>query len=449
MFYQLIFLSKASEDLDNIDAQYYDYYAQLDTLFQSLPTTHPFYVDYFLEKGMYHKFEENFEIAESYLLKADSMARKKEFPSSSRSIISWQLSAVQFLRGDLGKATRYLSIARNQGVKLKDSFYNDRLASAIFQKAGQYDSAYRYLRKSVDIEYKLGYKKNTLETAILTVRNQTDKLKLDKLKLETRHMATKNLAWALGILFVLTTIIAVLFQKNSRRKHQLALQDKQLQEQRMAAMLKDQELSVIDAMIAGQEKERKRVANELHDDLGSLMSAVKLQFTALRTNIDQDGADTFSLTEKLINTAYGKIRAIAHGKHSGVLAKQGLLQAVNRMAHNINVTKKTKVKVLGHGLENRLENSVELNMFRMIQELVTNAVKHANATEINIHITNHGDSLNFLIEDNGSGFDVGDIPESEGMGLSSIEQRVRGLDGFFTIESGYGKGTTIIIDIPI
>ena len=97
-----------------------------------------------------------------------------------------------------------------------------------------------------------------------------------------------------------------------------------------------------------------------------------------------------------------------------------------------------------------MENSLELTIFRIIQELVANIIKHAEATEAMIHLTNHKDSLNIMVEDNGKGFNPNQITtKNKGMGISSIDKRVEHLEGTMTIESETNKGTTIIIDIPI
>nr|WP_262896329.1 sensor histidine kinase [Hyunsoonleella ulvae] len=200
-------------------------------------------------------------------------------------------------------------------------------------------------------------------------------------------------------------------------------------------------------MIEGQEKERQRIANDLHDDLGGLMATVKLHFNALK---DKQTPELFDKTTTLLDDAYQKIRSIAHVKNSGVIAKQGLLVAVKNMADKISMANTISVEVTHHGLENRLENSLELTIFRIIQELITNVIKHAEATEATIHLTNHDDVLNIMIEDNGVGFNPKQVTKShKGMGISSIDKRVEHLNGKMTIESEKSIGTTIIIDIPI
>ena len=447
IFYKLIFSTKT---VDNIDAQYYSNYKKLDSIFQDFSTTHAFYPVYYYEKGMFYKIEEDFNKAEDFFIKADSLLGDSNHVSSFRNKIAWQLAYVYLQKGQNEESKRYLNLSKKYSDRLREQFYENRLASFIHYDEDKFDSAYHYLRKSVDIEYELGYKNNTLESSILTVQNQTDKLKLDKLELETSNVKIRNWAIFLGTLLILGSLIGILIHKNTKRKQLLAEQEKTLQQQKVSNLLKEQELATIDAMVEGQEKERQRVANELHDDLGSLMAAVKLQFNSLEASDKKENLETFAKTELLIDEAYGKIRAIAHAKNSGLIAKQGLLQAVKQMAEKVSIASGINILVHDHGLDNRLENSIELMLFRIIQELITNAIKHAEATEINIHITNHGETLNILVEDNGKGMLVNAIQaDSSGMGLKSIDKRINHLHGTMDVESELGKGTVIILDIPI
>lgn len=450
IMYRLIFFSKADDDISNVDTQYYGDMERLDSIYSDFSKSHPLYPRYFYEKGIYYKVEEDFEKAEDFFLKADSLAAKNDYQQDLRTDIAWQLSAINMENDDLDKAKSYLRIYKQLSKKLRDTFYNDRLSSLIFQKEGNYDSAYYYLRKSVDVEYQLGYKNNTLESSILTVQNQTDKLKLDKLELDAQSRKNRNWATALGLLLVFGTAIAFLINSNAKRKQLLAEQQKTLQEQKVVTLLKEQELNTIDAMIEGQEKERQRIANDLHDDLGGLMAAVKIHFNSLHAKVKDDTDELYKKTNHLIDEAYYKIRTIAHAKNSGVIAKQGLLKAIEQMAEKVSVANGISIIVKDFGLDNRLENSLELTLFRIIQELVANGIKHAEASKMNIHLTNHGDTLNILVEDNGVGFLTDKIlANSSGMGLKSIDKRVSYLEGTLHIESAPGKGASIIIDIPL
>ncbi len=321
----------------------------------------------------------------------------------------------------------------------------------IYKSEKNIDSAFYYLElhKIFSDSLKISERNNTL--AELQTKYDTEKKEKENLLLKTnieKEQQQKKILFISALALILFgTITAFLIQKNTRKKQKLAEQEKALETQKLETVLKEQELVSIDAMIEGQEKERQRIANDLHDDLGGLMATVKLHFNVLK---DKQTPELFDKTTNLLDEAYNKIRGIAHAKNSGVIAKQGLLKAVQNMADKISVSNKITVDVIDHGLENRLENSLELTIFRIIQELITNVIKHADASEATIHLTNHDDTLNIMIEDNGVGFNPNQVTtKNKGMGISSIDKRIEHLNGKMTIESEHNKGTTIIIDLPI
>lgn len=255
------------------------------------------------------------------------------------------------------------------------------------------------------------------------------------------------------ILFLLALLVLfVLGYKNLNKKKKIIEQEKQIEIHKLENVLKEQELHEIDKILEGQEKERVKIANDLHDNLGSLLATVKLNFNNLKqqqNNTIEDKYQLFEKTDSLIEEAYQKVRTIAHTKNAGVIANQGLLSAVKNIAKKVSIPGKLKVEVIPFGLEERLENSLEIAIFRMIQEILTNAIKHAKASEIIINLTQHDDSLNIIVEDNGKGFDPKTIDKKEGMGLTNIEKKIEQMGGVFSIDSFEKRGTSIIIDIPL
>ncbi|AUC17776.1 sensor histidine kinase, partial [Polaribacter reichenbachii] len=218
---------------------------------------------------------------------------------------------------------------------------------------------------------------------------------------------------------ILISIIATLSLKNSKRKRKLAEQQKELETIKNLTLLKEQEITTINAMVDGQEKERKRIAEDLHDNLGSVLATLKLHFENLKINREKkkiDQKELFNKTENLIDEAYLKVRRIAHAKNAGVIANQGLLLAVQMMAEKISSADKIQIEVIHFGLDKRLENTLEITLFRIIQELVTNIIKHADAKNATINISLYDKNLNIIIEDDGKGFDIKKVNLNNGMG---------------------------------
>ncbi|GAB5400503.1 MAG: sensor histidine kinase [Aureisphaera sp.] len=268
---------------------------------------------------------------------------------------------------------------------------------------------------------------------------------------EQQKTQNRNIALGLGGGLATVSIFAFLVYKNTRRKQRIAEQEKELEIQKKEKILKDQELNAIDAMIEGQEKERQRLASDLHDSVGATLSAAKLQFDHIAKNRDklEELEELFEKTGSLLEEAYTEVRSMAHLKNSGVIASKGLLPAVEKLAKNASNSTGLQIEVQDFGLHEKLEASLEIAIFRIIQELVTNIIKHAEATEAHISITQHEDMLNIIVEDNGRGFNPRKMKKAEGMGLHGIEKRVEHLEGSLEVDAAIGRGTNILIDIPL
>lgn len=283
----------------------------------------------------------------------------------------------------------------------------------------------------------------------IQTKYKTAEKELKIISLENETLINYSIIGLLIIVFVLS----ILAYKNLSKKKKIIEQEKQLETQKLETTLKEQELHEIDVMLESQEKERQRIANELHDNLGSMLATLKLNFENLKrkdSSVTDKENDLFIKTDSLIEDAYQEVRNIAHLKNLGVIGSEGLVIAVKKMAEKMSVIEKLLINVIPHGLNERLENTLEVMLFRIIQELCTNIIKHSEATEVNIYLTQHNNNeLNIIIEDNGIGFDQKTTVSTSGIGLNSIAKKVEQMNGTFTIDSILSKGTTIIIDLPI
>jgi signal transduction histidine kinase len=286
----------------------------------------------------------------------------------------------------------------------------------------------------------------------INTKYETQKKELENQELKIKDQKNKLILYLFIGLFLIFIIGAYFRITYINKKKKIAEQEREIESQKLENVLKDQELHEIDKMLEGQEKERLKIANDLHDNLGSILVTLKLNFQNLyqqKEGINNEQEEMFSKTDDLIEEAYQKVRGMAHAKNAGVIGSEGLVPAVQNIAKKVAIPNKLKVQVIPFGMTERLENTLEVTLFRMIQEIVTNIIKHAHASEINISLTQDSDSINIIIEDNGKGFNPKNINKKEGMGLTNIEKKTEQLNGTFNIDSFEGKGTTIIIDIPL
>ncbi|WP_291129321.1 tetratricopeptide repeat-containing sensor histidine kinase [Flavobacterium sp. UBA7682] len=324
--------------------------------------------------------------------------------------------------------------------------------SDTYKEMKNYEKAFEYLDKKKVLEKELSDQEENKIIRDINTKYETQKKELENKNLKIKDQQNKLILYAFVGVFLLFVIGAYFRILNINKKKRIAEQEKQIESQKLENVLKDQELHEIDKMLEGQEKERLKIANDLHDNLGSILATLRLNFQNLyqqKEGINEEEQEMFAKTDDLIEEAYQKVRGMAHAKNAGVIGSEGLVPAVQNIAKKVAIPNKLKVQVIPFGMTKRLENALEVTLFRMIQEILTNTIKHAEATEITISLTQDEDSINILIEDNGKGFNPKAIDKKEGMGLNNIQKKTEQLNGTFSIDSFEGKGTTIIIDIPI
>ncbi|SHG44924.1 Histidine kinase-, DNA gyrase B-, and HSP90-like ATPase [Chryseolinea serpens] len=444
--YRMIFYSKS---INGLDRAYFT--LNLDQYESSVDKDSPLLACLFYEKALKFYLSNDLDNAKSYYQKTVTQSAQHPFLNTERFLSLMKLMQIAIKQGNLQDARNYLnqaSLEVNQADTLRSNYYMNINGSLLLHAESKNDSAYRLLKKAYEQDFQLDFRRNTLDINRLTVELETQEKENANLKL--RESRT-TLIFALGGAVILC-LMSYLAYTNQKSKNKVQRKEKEVQAMKLAKVLKDQELFGIDAMIEGQEKERQRIANDLHDNLGSLLATVKLHFQSLKTKKDRLEPDQDHLLQKtneLIDEAYQKVRAMAHSKNVGVNAQEGLLPAVKTFAAKISISNELVIEVEEHGMEGRLESSLEITMFRIIQELVTNIIKHAQATEAIIHLTQHEDLINIMVEDNGIGFDIGLIKPGESMGLYSIQRRIENLGGQVTIDSIAEKGTAVIIDVPL
>jgi len=339
---------------------------------------------------------------------------------------------------------------KNDPLKYKEALYGAMHLN--YAAINKHKEAYKYLYLEQKLTDSIKVTDQNIAINEIQTRYQTREKELENNVLKNNINFNRIVLYTLIGLFIACLVIGILIVMNSRRKEKIALQQKLIEEQRFEKALKDYELSSIDIMLTGQEKERQRIANDLHDNLGSMLATLKLNFENLRLRKSEQEPEENKLYEKtdeLIQEAYQKVRRLAHAKNAGVFANEGLIPAIKKLAGKISIPGKLQINVIPFGFTERLDNTLEIAIFRFIQELGTNIIKHSGATEATLHLTQHDSNINIIFEDNGVGMDTTRLTRADGMGLHAITKKTEQLDGTLTIDSTPGRGTTIIIDLPI
>ncbi len=208
------------------------------------------------------------------------------------------------------------------------------------------------------------------------------------------------------------------------------------------------------AVIDTQEEERRRVAKELHDGLGQVLSAIKRKLEYVRGLVShQEVEREYEETLSMINAAMVETRRMSHNLIPNVLEDFGLFEAIERLCHQSFDKTPVRVQFQTFNFEARLPATAELSIYRIVQEAFQNIVKHADASEVSLQIVGHPDKMVLIIEDNGKGFDMLSVKQrpanAKGVGILSMRERIEFLNGSFHIYSMPGRGTTLLFEIPL
>ncbi len=371
--------------------------------------------EFLFHQKKYEQAKKSLEIAYQHSQGTNLSAKQRDITSL--------LAKVYNILGKNKKAFDYLSLSKN----LSDSILNQEK-----------------LREINRLEYQFEFEKKEQE---LICEQEQDKQKIDLLESELLlEQRAQLILWG-GI--VATILIATLFilflYYRYRAKSKLAQKQAELNRQKLIEAEKTQKLLSAKFMIEGQEKERERLARDLHDDLGSQLAAIKLHIE----NMDTHNGQEFNQTKTRINNIYEDVRRISHNLMPLSLSKAGLPAAVKDLSQNISTTKKLQIDVQTMGLENRLEATTEVMLFRIIQEAMKNIIRHADASNVVVQLINDGNLLSLTIEDDGIGFYQSKNEKYRGLGIKSMQSRVEFLNGKMDIKSKKGEGTSIYVEVGL
>lgn len=313
--------------------------------------------------------------------------------------------------------------------------------SNIAEKTGDYASSLKYFKIKTSISDSLYALNKTKQLQELSTKYQTEK-KENQIALQAFEIKRKNFVIA-GVASILIVSILLGISIYRRRKLQ---QQATFQKELMA-----QQHSATKAVMEAEEHERKRIAQDLHDGVGQMMSAAKMNLSTFENNIHVNDIETKNSLNKIINLvdeSCREVRSVSHQMMPNALLKNSLAAALNLFVEQID-TRLVKVHLFTEGVESKIESNTEIVLYRVIQECVNNVLKHANASEIDITVIKDEYEVSVSIEDNGNGQLTQKMAEGEGIGIQTIKARVVYLNGLVDFNSEPGKGSVVSLQIPL
>ena len=337
-------------------------------------------------------------------------------------------------------AKEALALAEQYNLQMKFDWTFLSLAEN-YEGLGDYQNASKYYRLwaiSKDTIYKDA---GASAIAEMQTRYETEK-KEQLLELQHAQLAeqsarldrTNMIIAALTITIISIVIIFLLLRGRQRRKRELSLKEAQIY-----------------ATIESQETERRRFAQDLHDGMGQLISALRLALHRIHTDTPlEERVNVVSKAENLLTDMHKEIRSIAFNLMPQTLVQSGLVPALKEMAHRLNDSGKISVTINSFDVPQRLEGLYEISLYRIIQEWVNNVLKYAEAFVVEIQLVGYEDEIALTIEDDGKGFDVRLLESGAGNGWKNIRSRTNLIKATLEIDSVTGrKGSTLIVRVPL
>ncbi len=324
--------------------------------------------------------------------------------------------------------------------------------SKTYKKLGNTNKSLEFAEKYIVLNDSLNDSKFKNEIVALEAKfNKTENEKKisqllsqkEKSELIAKNSRLNMILLGLVVAFLLISILFLWnYYKNQKR---INLQNEQNLKQEFFTLESKQKLAVSDALIEGEEIERKRLARDLHDGLGSMLSGLKI---LISKSFNEKSNPDIKIIEVQLDNSIKELRQIAQNLMPESLLKLGLEAALRDLCIKLSV-EKTTIEFQFYGKSNEISESKQIIIYRIIQELLNNVFKHANASEILVSCNLNEDIFYLTLEDNGIGFDSKKINIFDGMGLKNIKNRVEFLKGKLEIDSQTNQGTVFNIELNI
>ncbi|MBL7827714.1 MAG: sensor histidine kinase [Saprospiraceae bacterium] len=257
---------------------------------------------------------------------------------------------------------------------------------------------------------------------------------------------------ALGVAFFAVILASFFIARDYRHRlhtdRVIAGQTAELNLQRIRELEDKLKIETMQSMLVGQESERRRIAQDLHDSVGGLLAAIKMQVEKLQSkNGQMNKAEDLSKITNLIDNTVAETRHIARNMQPSTLLEFGLPTALRDLTNHFRMDGMPSISFQGVGDFSNLDHNLALHCYRIVQELLQNSLKHAKAKEILVQITRTDHQIDLLVEDDGAGYEPGNV--KKGMGTDGIAQRVQFLKGEINIQSAKGQGTSTLVTVPL
>ena len=287
----------------------------------------------------------------------------------------------------------------------------------------------------------------------VAIGNKSWKLIINMPYSEINNPIIENAKRTYGLVFIIIFFMIVIsfrFYSIQKKKNKLEIETKYLQEIAQASeKLEEERNKRFNAVIDGQEKERKRISRELHDGLGQMLLAIKVKLEDINLAKKIKALNIIDDVKNISLKTIVEIRRISDNLMPGILYEFGIVTSLKKLCENFTKTDSVKIDFVSYGVDENMDNKIITYIYRIAQEAISNIIKHADASEVNVQLLGNKNQLNLVIHDNGKGFLIDNKTKFKGNGINNIRERVSILNGEIDIKSIIDQGTEIKIKIPL
>ncbi len=370
------------------------------------------------------------------------------------------LGEVFLYLGDYDSALFYNRIALQRAHEVEDNYYYEYYLdlARCYKEIGMLDSANQMLNLYIvhsDSIFSIEKTEAILDAdAKFQTKEKEQALILEQEKSEklaAQDANKRKTIFVLMVVLILVVLMIFFIVRNVRQKLKVSALELNVQNQKIDNLLKDQEARSYASLLEGQSAERARIAQDLHDHLGGTLAAVKVHFSLMDqkiTDLQSENRELFNKVNEMLGDAVLDVRRISHGLASGRLSKLGLRGAISDLMDVLSQAKKLQVDFYMDENLPQFDTKKEQEIYALIQEMISNTLKHANAQSVELQLNRQDDLCVIMYEDDGAGFDF-KLAQTKGLGLTGLANRVERVNGKLTIDSLIGRGTIIIIELPL
>jgi signal transduction histidine kinase len=408
-------------------------------------------------QGRYYQELRDYPASNEAFSRALDYARKSDQKFQQGSMMQ-HLGINMFSLERYPQSVRYLQDAYAIFIKIGDKVreravlrYLPRAYTALKddRNAVRYYERYVHLNDSLnDLESRSRI--NEIENRYQAARKQDSILVLQKnfqlQQLAARRTRTLSNAVIIGVL--LLAVIAFLLYRNLQGKHRLVSQQAELRARRIAELEKSQQLVAVQSVLKGQEQERSRLARDLHDGIGGMLSGIKLSLATLHGTVSSPEGDAAALSGVIdqLDRSITELRRVSHNMMPEALIHFGLKEALENYLESLNRSGDIRFQFQAFGDDARMEQTTEIILYRIVQELLSNIIRHAHASTALLQFIHEKGHYSVTVEDDGVGFDQQSARKDGGAGLSNIAARVSYLGATIDIRSSPGEGTSVTVE---